>query len=244
MTTKTPVPETVHELVGELAAGLIGSWQSRYLRDDAQAVAALARLRRGAGRPAGQLPDLWGLIDISPLHEVRIKGRRLSENELAYAEEAVYLACTLWAVHQQARSTGMHQRHRRDRPRGLGAAVHRLMAPGEIDEPLRRRFVRAGTASDLTTLGQRLRDIVTLLRGREVRLDYALLAAQLYQWQWPGGAHAVRSAWGSSFHAWREEHETRSSGAPADAASADAASGGRGIPAPTVSPDSTAKDAS
>ncbi|MFE5302014.1 type I-E CRISPR-associated protein Cse2/CasB [Streptomyces sp. NPDC056632] len=226
MTTTTP-PATVADLIAELTHQRIGTWQSRYLLDHAPAVAALARLRRGAGRPAGQVPDLWDLIDISPLHEVRPAGRRLSEAELARAEEAVHVACTLWALHQQARSTGMHQRHRRDRPRGLGAAVRRLMPAGEIDEPLRKRLVRAGTSPNLPALAPRLRDIVTLLRRQEVRLDYALLAAQLYQWQWPGGPDTVRTAWGRSFHAWREEHEL----APT-------------IPAPAPAPDTTIKDAS
>ncbi|MFF0433860.1 type I-E CRISPR-associated protein Cse2/CasB [Streptomyces sp. NPDC004327] len=230
MTITTTASTTVQALVSKLAHERIGSWQSGYLADRPKAVAAVARLRRGAGRPAGQVPDLWDLIDISPLHEARPDGRRLGEIELGRAEEAVHVACTLWAVHQQARSTGMHQRHNRERSRGLGAAVRRLMPPDDIDEPLRKRLVRAGTAPDLIVLAQRLRDIVTLLRGQEARLDYALLAAQLYQWQWPGGPDAVRTAWGRSFHAWRDEQELNAA-----------------IPAPTAAPDildTTTKDAS
>ena len=209
MTTTTTAPPSVRELVARLTHQRISGWQGRYLADEAKAVAALARLRRGAGRDAGQLPDLWELVDTSPLHELPRGERALSEAELSRAEDAVHVALTLWALHQQARSTGMHQLHRRERPRGLGAAVHRLMKADEIDEPLRKRLVRAGTAPDLTTLAQRLRDIVVLLRRDEIRLDYALLAGQLYQWQWPGGADIVRTHWGRSFHAWREDDELR-----------------------------------
>jgi CRISPR system Cascade subunit CasB len=79
------------------------------------------------------------------------------------------------------------------------------MKPGEIDEPLRKRLVRAGTAADLTTLSQRLRDIVVLLRREDIALDYALLAGQLYTWQRPGGADTVRREWGRSFHTWHDK---------------------------------------
>ncbi|MGW9436110.1 type I-E CRISPR-associated protein Cse2/CasB [Streptomyces sp. NPDC055607] len=209
MTTTTST-ESVVDLTARLAQEHLGRWQHGYLSDDAKAVGALARLRRGAGKPPGQLPDLWDLIDTQSLHTARRNGRPLSENELARAEDALHTALTLWALHQQSRGTGMHQTHRRERPRGLGAAVHRLMPANDIDDSLRKRLVRAGNAPDLTTLAQRLRDIVTLLRREDVPLDYALLAGQLYQWQWPGGADRVRIAWGRSFHAWQDHRDHRS----------------------------------
>ncbi|MGV9690530.1 type I-E CRISPR-associated protein Cse2/CasB [Streptomyces sp. NPDC003444] len=204
MTTTATSTDSVADLVTRLAQDHLGRWQHGYLSDDAKAVGALARLRRGAGKPAGQLPDLWDLIDTQPLHTARRNNRPFSENELARAEEALHAALTLWALHQQSRGTGMHQTHRRERPRGLGAAVHRLMPANDIDDSLRKRLVRAGNAPDLTALAQRLRDIVTLLRREDVPLDYALLAGQLYQWQRPGGADRVRIAWGRSFHAWQD----------------------------------------
>ncbi|MFJ2060635.1 type I-E CRISPR-associated protein Cse2/CasB [Streptomyces sp. NPDC087908] len=202
--TTTTGPSLVVELVAQVAHQKIGGWQHGYLNDEAKAVAALARLRRGAGRPAGQVPDLWDLIDTQLLHDVRREGRPLSEGELGRAEDALHVAVTLWALHQQSRGTGMHQLHQRERPRGLGAAVHRLMPANDIDDSLRKRLVRAGNSPDLPSLAQRLRDLVTLLRREEVRLDYGLLAGQLYQWQWPGGADRVRAAWGRSFHAWQD----------------------------------------
>ncbi|MFF8810394.1 type I-E CRISPR-associated protein Cse2/CasB [Streptomyces omiyaensis] len=205
--------ESVADLVTRLAQEHLSRWQRGYLGDDAKAVGTLARLRRGAGKPAGQLPDLWDLLDTQGLHDARRDGRPLSETELARADDALHTALTLWALHQQSRGTGMHQPHRRERPRGLGAAIHRLMPANDIDDSLRKRLVRAGNAPDLTTLAQRLRDIVTLLRREDVPLDYALLAGQLYQWQWPDGADRVRIAWGRSFHAWQDH---RTPGPPQD----------------------------
>lgn len=207
MTPATPVtppapPTTipVHQRVADLAATHIGSWQQGYLQDRSQAVAALARLRRGAGREAGQTPDLWSLIDTDPLHARAEGAWPLSELELVRAENALHAALTLWAFHQQSRGTPMHRRHTRERPGGLGAAVRRLMPADGTDEPVRKRLVRAGTAPDLVTLAQRLRDIVALLRRQDIPLDYALLAGQLHVWQWPDGPAAVRRRWGRSFH--------------------------------------------
>lgn len=195
-----PAAVPVHQRVAELAAAHIGSWQEGYLKDRSPAVAALARLRRGAGREAGETPDLWNLIDTDPLHTPAAGTWPLSEQELVRSENALHAALTLWAFHQQSRGTPMHRRHTRERPAGLGAAVRRLMSTDGVDEPVRKRLVRAGTAPDLVTLTQRLRDIVTLLRRDDIPLDYALLAGQLYLWQWPDGPAAVRRRWGRSFH--------------------------------------------
>ncbi|MFE9387572.1 type I-E CRISPR-associated protein Cse2/CasB [Streptomyces sp. NPDC007025] len=203
MTTLTS-PPTVRSQVAQLAGRRISTWQRDYLADTPAAVAALARLRRGAGREAGQLPDLWDLVDTAPLHDVPEGARPLSERQLVCAEDALHTAMTLWALHQQSRPAGIHQPGNRSHQRGLGAAVHRMMQQSEVNEPLRKRLVRAGTAPDLTALAQRLRDIVVLLRREDIAQDYALLAGQLYTWQQEGGADTVRREWGRSFHAWHE----------------------------------------
>ncbi|MEW2635656.1 type I-E CRISPR-associated protein Cse2/CasB [Streptomyces sp. NPDC048389] len=233
MTTVT-APATPRDRVARLAADHIGVLQRGCLADRPQAVAALARLRRGAGREAGQLPDLWALIDTGPLHDTPDGARPMSERELVRAEDALHVALTLYALHQQSRSAGMHQADQPDRRRGLGAAVRRMMKPGEIDEPVHKRLVRAGTAPDLATLAQRLRDIVVLLRREGFELDYGLLAGQLYTWQWPGGADTVRREWGRSFHAWQDK--PKHAGRPS-------VDGLAGTPDPTSTTD-TDKDAS
>jgi CRISPR system Cascade subunit CasB len=82
------------------------------------------------------------------------------------------------------------------------------MPANEIDEPVRKRLVRAGSAPDLAALAQRLREIVLLLRREDIALDYALLAEQLFRWQQPGGRDTVRRAWGRSFHAYRADKDS------------------------------------
>ncbi|MET9566409.1 type I-E CRISPR-associated protein Cse2/CasB [Streptomyces tauricus] len=230
-TTVPTIQQRFGRITGESTGEIIAPLQQGYLKDQAYEVAALARLRRGAGKKYEQVPDLWGLADTGPLHKkLQDCERPPSEDELTRAEDAVHVALTLWALHQQSRPTAMHRCHRREKPTGLGAAVRGLMPKDEIAEPVRKRLVRAGTAPDLPSLAQRLRDLVLLLRGKDIALDYALLAEQLYHWQQPGGQDAVRRAWGRSFHAYRapdddpdlEDSASNTSPLPADTADKDA----------------------
>ncbi|MEV0537901.1 type I-E CRISPR-associated protein Cse2/CasB [Kitasatospora sp. NPDC050463] len=195
MTTASPAPARRREAlgpVGALAGREIGRLQNGYLADRPDAVAALARLRRGAGKDVAVVPDLWGLLDTEALY-----ADRALRQEAAHT--ALFTAATLWSLHQQSRSSRMHRADGDE----LGAAVRRLMPGTGIDEPTRKRFVRAGSAPSLEALATRLREITLLLRREDLALDYALLAEQLYQWQRPGGRDRVRASWGRSFHAYR-----------------------------------------
>ncbi|MEU0924617.1 type I-E CRISPR-associated protein Cse2/CasB [Streptomyces malaysiensis] len=212
MTTVTPA-KSMADRITDLVFDTIGPLQHELLRDGPKAVATLARLRRGAGKQPHQVPDLLGLIDTGPLYDKAPDGRMPGEGALTCAEDAVHVVMALWAVHQQSRTTGMHRPHRTDAPGGLGAAIRRLMIERDAGDAVLKRFVRIGTAPDLPTLAQRLREIVVLLRDEDITLDYALLARQLYQWQWPQGPETVRRAWGRSFHAYRAPKGDRSTGA-------------------------------
>ncbi|MFE3685406.1 type I-E CRISPR-associated protein Cse2/CasB [Streptomyces sp. NPDC059095] len=196
--TASPAPKRPYPALGAagtVAGREIARLQGGYLRDESAAVAALARLRRGVGKGAGTVPDLWGVVDTADLYA---PGGR-DEAGTVRAEEAVHTALTLWATHQQSRPLPMHRAGGHE----LGAAVRELMAHGSNDEALRKRFVRVGTAGGMPVLATRLREIVLLLRQEDIALDYALLAHQLDAWSRADGADAVRSAWGRSFHAYR-----------------------------------------
>ncbi|MGW5689113.1 type I-E CRISPR-associated protein Cse2/CasB [Nonomuraea sp. NPDC003754] len=195
MTTTAPSTQpSVKDLLQIIAGEFITDLQKGYLADQSWAVALMARLRRGAGKLPQDVPDLWGMTGTGRLYE-----HDLPEPEALRAETALFLAVTLYALHQQSvTSMGMHRAHIQ-----LGTAVRRLMPGGEIDEPIRRRFVRVGTAGTSHTLAHRLREIVSLLHGESIPLDYALLAGQLYQAQHPEGMRQVRQSWGRSFHAYR-----------------------------------------
>ncbi|GLU49940.1 type I-E CRISPR-associated protein Cse2/CasB [Nocardiopsis ansamitocini] len=196
-TTSTPDRTPALGPTGTFVEARIKPLQYGYLQDHPDAVRTLAQLRRGAGRLAHEVPELWGVAFDDGLYTRGLSG----EEETGYAENAAHAALTLYATHQQSRrDTRMHLPGR-----GLGGAVRRLMPPGDIDEPLRRRFVQAGSATTMSTRLYRLREIVTLLRRESVPLDYALLADQLHRAQRPGGMAKVRAEWGRGFHA----HRTR-----------------------------------
>jgi CRISPR system Cascade subunit CasB len=182
-------------LVGPVVDSYVSDLQRGYLQDNSSAVARLAQLRQGAGKTSDQVPKLWGLTGTEDLYA---QGP-LDAERAGWAETAVHISVTLYALHQQSHRT----RRMHSRGHGLGAAVRQLMPPDRIDEPIRKRFVKAGTASTPDMLASRLREIVALLRRDQIPLDYALLGDQLYRAQQAGGMREVRQAWGRSFHAYR-----------------------------------------
>lgn len=189
-----------HRLVARATGAYIARIQPQYLSDVPSAVAELARLRRGAGKRAHQVPDLWGVGGTEEL--TRLLDGRKDFFHPEYAEEAVFLTATLWALHQQSgRDRGMH-----DRRQNLGGAVRSLIrlrgaaSEDEEDSPLRKRLVRVGTAESLDSVAVRLREIVLLLRGAGEPLDYARLAGQLYRWQHRPDRAGVQREWGREFH--------------------------------------------
>ncbi|MFI6713496.1 type I-E CRISPR-associated protein Cse2/CasB [Nonomuraea sp. NPDC050478] len=195
----------IAELVGSSAGAYISELQKGYLKDQSWAVATLAQLRRGAGKLPQEVPELWGVCGIERLYEER----DLTEKEAVRAEAALFLAVTLYALHQQSQdSQGMHKDGV-----DLGEAVRRLMPDDGIDETIRRRFVRLGTATTRQALANRLREIVTLLRRDSIELDYALLARLLYLAQDPDGMRRVRERWGRAFHAYRRRTSPTETGA-------------------------------
>ncbi|WP_016906476.1 type I-E CRISPR-associated protein Cse2/CasB [Streptomyces xiaopingdaonensis] len=200
MTTSSPAPASARReayelrLVGSTVHAFLEPLQRGYLNDEARAVAQLAQLRRGAGKSAEEVPELFGLTGTENLYTHGDRPGR-------HAHDAVHLAVTLYALHQQSQRTArMHVRGRR-----LGGAVRELMPPGEIDEPLRRRFVRVAGAASANVLAYRLRELVLLLRRAGEPLDYARLADQIEQALDPHRHLRTRQEWGREFHSWRRK---------------------------------------
>jgi CRISPR system Cascade subunit CasB len=244
--TATAGPEgrepSQYPLARRAALRTIARLQAGYRKDVPAAVAAVARLRREAGRQAHDSPTSWGLDDLEDLAFLREEERKASEEtaaprpaggrwhetQEAREDEAVHLAVTLWALHQQAlRDEPMHVAGWT-----LGRAVRQLAQGGsgtessrrtsdsatssaepsgntdredatpveDVSPTIRKRFVRIGTATDFDMLGGRLREMVTLLRGARIPLDYGLLADQLNRWQDQAQQGVVRRAWGRDFH--------------------------------------------
>ncbi|GAB3430784.1 type I-E CRISPR-associated protein Cse2/CasB [Actinophytocola sediminis] len=175
--------------IATIVGARIGKLQGGYLADRSEAVAALARLRRGAGKPAGSVLDI-----IEHTHaEEFVRG--WDDDAPSYAENAAHVAMTLFALHQQSQRKAVHVPGRR-----FGTAVRRLSPEQRPDGPVMRRFAALGTADSFTELSHHLRGLVQLMRSGTVRLDYGQLARDLWLWQLPGRAPQVRLRWGRDFH--------------------------------------------
>ena len=111
---------------------------------DNQRRAELAKLRRGVGHRPGELPELWGSFLLGMPEGFQ------GNNGPTAAEWAVYLALTLYAVHQQGNDQPMNRQHST-----LGWAVRQLAerntSAGQdwTEASVLRRFNALATAEEI-----------------------------------------------------------------------------------------------
>ena len=192
------ITDAIHDYV---AGQLSGLWSL----PKPQRRARLAELRRGVGLQPGDLPALWG----SFLQELpkELWGRETAAGECrepSEAEWAVYLALTLYALHQQ----GEENVSMNEKDCTLGRAV-RLLAQNSAaaaqdwtESSVLRRFNALATADSMPEVSHYLRGMVQLFRGNEpkLKLDYPRLAVELYRFQLPDQAANVRLQWGRDLY--------------------------------------------
>lgn len=170
--------------------------QNRSLAEhrDSDVVARLARLRRAVTAEPGSIPDVWadtvGVVQDEPDLIRYERDDRPSDYERA-AHEAI----TLYALHQQSKSTAVH----RDGI-SLGAAARRLAQATGREDAVRARFHAVAAAETAAGVRHHLRALVTMLRSEGIQLDYARLAVDLRQLHGRVGADRVRLRWGRDFH--------------------------------------------
>ena len=158
-----------------------GAWRQA---SDTPSGEDLAALRRGIGREAGSVPEMW------PFYTTLAADGRLSDRL-----RAEHVTLTLFAIHQQSRSQPAH----RDGV-GLGSAIRALRESEQFSpEAVDRRFAAAATATSLAELSVHLRGLISQLRNVRSGLDYSLLFRDLRDWQWPERVAAVRRHWGSQY---------------------------------------------
>lgn len=192
MATTTPQTDRLPlGRVGLVVDARAADLQARALKGVPSAVAALARLRRGAGKKPGALLDI---LEFTLSEEFVVRN---SDIDATIDENAAHAALTLFALHQQSQRERMHRRGH-----GLGSALRGLKEQGDDlpPEPVRRRFRVLGTAEQFDELSYHLRGVVQLLRTKAIPLDYGLLADQITDWQRPGGPARVRLRWGREFY--------------------------------------------
>lgn len=159
--------------------------------------AALANLRRGVGRVPGDLPELWGSFLLGMPQELQS-----TSGEPTRAEWSIYLALTLYAMHQQGNE--LPEKSMNKEGVKFGSAVHRLVDPEDQPEKngVFRRFNALATASSIREVSQHLRGMIQLLRANDIPLDYPQLAADLYNLQFPDSSARVRLRWGQDYYSY------------------------------------------
>lgn len=179
--------------LGDHVARTVGALQARVLGTVPQpeAVSALARLRRGLGRPPGFDFTLDRYLQVP---EDLLGYRPADDAEAADTEHAVHDAVTLYALHQQSRRERMHLDGR-----GLGQALADLVRRSASPEGVRRRFAALGTASTYPESIYHLRSLTTMLREQQIPLDYGLLADDLTILRGLDGQSKVQAIWGREF---------------------------------------------
>lgn len=167
--------------------------------------AVLAELRRGIGHIPGEIPALWGaFLDEMPetlLKEIDITHRVSGEYSPTNAEWAIYISLTMFALHQQGYDPTIEFMHREGEHLGIAA---RRLAPttADSDDELKRIRTRIGqlsTSSDMRELSNHLRSMINLLSQKGIKLDYADLAVDLYNYASPEKRAQVRLKWGEDF---------------------------------------------
>lgn len=171
----------------------VSELQRQYLRPSGPTPysrAALARLRRGLGKPLGSVPEILDLV-VDPGGLPPISEEPMAE------EVAAATALTLYALHQQSQRVRMHLR---GQPFGRAVGSLRLLPSGQDNEGVVRRFQALGTSASLDELVHHARGLVTLLRAAERGFDYATFTDDLTRFQDPRQRDAARLAWGRDFY--------------------------------------------
>lgn len=162
-------------------------------RSEPQIRAALANLRRGVGRKPGEMPQLYGEFLMDMPKTMYSKG-----NEPSHAEWAVYMAVTLYALHQQSKDVRENNMNRGED--SLGAAASKLATDNDDRERIWRRFYVMAASEDMQEMSYRLRGLIQLLRDKDIPLDYPRLAEDLFWYQCSReSAESVRLKWGENF---------------------------------------------
>lgn len=174
---------------GEFVARTVTALQQQHLAESSAARAALARLRRGVGRPVGALPELLPYV-LNP------SAPPTRQADPTADEIAAYTALTLYAVHQQSQASPMHVPSV-----AFGQALSRLRGSGADENPgVVRRFQAMTTASSFDEVVHHARGLVTLLRTAGLGFDYGRFARDLVDLQNPRRADGVRLTWGRDFY--------------------------------------------
>ncbi|MGW8989122.1 type I-E CRISPR-associated protein Cse2/CasB [Streptomyces zhihengii] len=162
----------------------------------------LAVLRRGLGRPAGTVLEMF------PFYTCPVDDFAARRGEVSAEQEAEHIALALYGLHQQSQQQPMH----RDGI-GLGRAMLALRRHDHTSEAaVDTRFQQAFSTTSTAALQQRLRGLVTQLKDIKQPLDYDQLIVDLHDWRRPERRTRVRRKWGLDYYGWTQKTPALPSG--------------------------------
>lgn len=181
-------PEQIREFVGGRIAFL--------LVDSPASKAALAKLRRGAGKSIIESTESWEFV-LDGIPE-DLQGRDGPQGfEPSDAEIAIHTALTLFAVHQQGNSSPVSLKG----TSFAGAMRELALSRDSNPDGIKRRFDAIITASGIDELAHHARGVVQLMGSDGQRaFDYPQFARDLYLLQNPDWRGGVILRWGQDFY--------------------------------------------
>lgn len=166
--------------------------------------ATLANLRHGVGKQPGEMPELWELfLDGMPDNFGKEDGVPTK------AEWAVYIAVTMYALHQQGKDIDKECMHVNDKDHCLGYSVRKLV-PNEDDiDRIRKKLICLATSVSIKEVSNHLRSIIQILRANStsIPLNYVELSGDLYNFQYTNRRKNVVNKWGKQFYTIKISHK-------------------------------------
>ncbi len=187
------------EEVRRVAARILGRLESRL--DDSSTKRILANLRHSIGANFSQTVGIWPDVFSQMPEEFLSRNGYLTKEE-----KAIFTALQLFALHQQGHSQSVNEKpveneETQDKKSISKNAGDSLRCLRRLDSTsIDKRFNAMITAATYEEMVTHLRHLVSILKSKtEEKIDYALLAADLFKFQ-INQREQVRLSWGQSYY--------------------------------------------
>jgi CRISPR system Cascade subunit CasB len=114
-------------------------------------------------------------------------------------EWACYIAMTLYALHQQGFDVTKHPMHTNEHVSIGKAMLSFTNHDKDSNSRMYKRLQMLVTSKDMGELSTHLRSIIQLIKSEGIALNYALLASDLYEFQFTEQKSKVCFRWGQDF---------------------------------------------
>ncbi len=162
--------------------------------EPAEAKANLALLRRAAGKQLSEVPDVWGMV----LEELPDSLLRNTRGPSA-AEEAIFLSLKNYGMAMQGHEAKSDSVQEKGVSLGAAAGLYSKKY-GEEESRIFLRLKKVVVSDSLAALEVPLRSMIKLMSHEPIKMDYAKLAEDLYEYSFPKGRERVRLKWARDYY--------------------------------------------